>query len=395
MGILTGLRVLDITRYVAGPIATALLADLGADVIHIEPPGGGEDRRILPIDDEFHAGAGFTQCNRNKRGLALDLASDRGKEAFRRVLATSDVVVANLPQRAVRSLGLDYETLRSMKPDVIMLHLTTFGGKGPYADRLGFDAIAQVMCGLTHLSGEPGKPMKNAGAWVDMATGFLGAFGVLAALQHRMRTGEGQLVEANLLQTALTVSNYFLIEQHFNEYDREASGNRAQSGGPADLLPTKDGWVYAVALGDPMFKRFMSMIGCTDLIADPRFLTDELRAEHGADLTAIASQWSSSLSTEAALAELAANRIPAGPLLTPREAMLDPHIAGHILKDVDIEGLSRSTPFVRPPVTFSKTPGEIRQGPPRPGQDTRTILSECGLSDAEIETLLKDRVIST
>lgn len=393
MSILTGLRVLDITRYVAGPIATALLADLGADVIHIEPPGGGEDRRILPIDDDFHAGAGFTQCNRNKRGLTLDLASDRGKEVFRRVLLTSDVVVANLPRRAVRSLGLDYETLRSVKPDIIMLHLTTFGNEGPYADRLGFDAIAQVMCGLTYLSGEPGKPMKNAGAWVDMATGFLGSFGVMAALQHRMKTGEGQLVEANLLQTALTIANYFLIEEHFNKYDRQATGNRAQSGGPADLIPTSDGWVYAVALGDPMFKRFMTMIGRTDLIEDSRFLTDELRAENGAELSAIASEWSVRLTTEAALAELATHKIPAGPLLTPRQAMLDPHIASYFMQNMAIEGLSKLAPLIRSPVSFSKTPGEIRQGPPRPGQDTRAILAECGLTIEEIDLLKEAAVV--
>jgi crotonobetainyl-CoA:carnitine CoA-transferase CaiB-like acyl-CoA transferase len=391
--ILEGIRVLDVTRFVAGPAATALMADLGADVIRIEAPGGAEDRSTLPFKDGFHGGVGFTQLGRNKRGVSLDLSCDKGRAVFDRLLETADIVVANLPRRTAASLGLDYDRMAAIKPDIIFVHLTTFGNEGPYADRLGFDAIAQVMSGLTHISGEPGKPMKHNSAWVDMSTGFLAAFGAMAALHHRNRTGEGQKVETNLLQTAMTVGNYFLFDQFFNQTDRVGTGNRAQSGGPADLIRTKDGWVYMVALGAPMFRRFMRMIGREDLLADPRFATDELRAENGEILSAIVTQWAGQYGNAEILEILEANRIPAGPLLTPQEALDDPHVREQFLVEVPIEGLPRPAPYVKPPVTFSKTPGAIRTGPPRPGEHGDAVLAQAGFSAAEIDELRRDGVI--
>lgn len=392
--LLEGVRVLDVTRYVAGPVCTALLSDLGADVIRIEPPGGGEDRTPLPFAEGFHGGVGFTQTNRNKRGLTLDLASERGKEVFKRLLKTADIVVANLPPASVRSLGLEYERLAAVKPDIIFLHLTTFGTTGPFADRLGFDAIAQVMSGTTHLSGDPDKPMKSAAAWVDMATGFLGAYGLMAALRHRDLTGEGQRVETNLLQTAMTVSNYFLIDEAFNHYGRVGTGNRAQSGGPADLIRTKDGWVYMVALGNPMFKRWARMVGREEeLLADPRFTSDESRAENGGALSAIAAEWAETRTTAEALAELARFKIPAGPLLTPAQVLRDPQITEVYMENVPVEGLLKPVPFVRPPVTFSKTPGQIKAGPPRAGQHNDELLGEAGFTADEIEALRAGNVI--
>ena len=393
-GILDDVRILDVTRYVAGPVATALLADMGADVIRIEPPGGGEDRTPLPYRQGFHGGVGFTQAGRNKRGLTLDLASEKGRAVFDRLLATADIVFANLPRKSVRSLGLDYERLVTVKPDIIFVHMTTFGSDGPYADRLGFDAIAQVMSGLTHISGDPGKPMKNNSAWVDMSTGFISAMGAIAALRHRDRTGEGQKVEANLLQTALTVGNYFLIDQHFNRYDRGGTGNRAQSGGPADLIRTRDGWVYLVALGNPMFKRFARMVGREEeLLADPRFANDESRADHGEALSEVATSWAKDYTTAEALEILAKNNIPAGPLLTPQQALDDPHVKDQFLQDVDVDGLPMPVPFIKPPATFSRTPATIRKGPPRPGEDNDLILAEVGYSANEIDALRAEKVI--
>ena len=392
-GILDGIRILDVTRYVAGPIATALLSDLGADVIRIEPPGGGDDRTSLPFRDGFHGGVGFTQAGRNKRGITLDLASDKGRKVFDRLLATADIVFANLPPKSVLSLGLDYERLASVKKDIILVHMTTFGAEGPYADRLGFDAIAQVMSGLTFISGEPGKPMKHNSAWVDMGTGFLSAFGALAALRHRDETGEGQKVEANLLQTAMTVGNYFLFDQYFNETNRIGTGNRAQSGGPADLIQTRDGWVYMVALGNPMFRRFMRMIGREELIDDPRFANDELRADNGEELSALVTEWASAYTNAEVLEILAANNIPAGPLLSPQQALDDPHVREQLLVHVPIEGLSKPAPYIKPPVTFSRTPGVIRKGPPRPGEDNDEVLGEAGFSVEEIAALRGEKVI--
>jgi len=391
--ILQGIRVLDVTRYVAGPVTAAMLADLGADVIRIEPPGGGDDRTPLPFNEGFHGGVGFTQCGRNKRGLTLDLSRASGRAVFDRLLAGADIVVANLPPRSIASLGLDYDRLKTVKPDIILVHLTTFGTTGPYSDRLGFDAIAQTMCGLTHLSGEPGKPMKSAAAWVDTSTGMVGAYGALAALRHRDLTGEGQKVEANLLQTALTVGNYFLMEQVFNGTNRGGTGNRAPSGAPADLVPTKDGWIYAVALGNPMFKRFARVLGREELVSDPRFGSDESRAEHGEILSEIVSEWSAQRTTAEALAEFAKFNIPAGPLMTPQQVLDDPHVSTQFVQQVEVPGLSRTVPYIKPAAMFSKTPAAIHKGPPSPGEDNDALLAEVGYSEAEIAALREDGVI--
>jgi crotonobetainyl-CoA:carnitine CoA-transferase CaiB-like acyl-CoA transferase len=391
-GILDGVRILDVTRFVAGPAATALLADMGADVIRIEPPGGADDRTTLPIAEGFHGGVGFTQLGRNKRGITLDLSKDQGRAVFDRLLATADIVFCNMPRRPVKSLGLDYERLCEVKPDIIFVHMTTFGSEGPYADRLGFDAIAQVMSGLVHISGEEGKPMKQNSAWVDMSTGFLAALGAVAALRHRDATGEGQKVETNLMQTALSVGNYFLFDQHFNNTNRVGTGNRAQSGGPADLIRTKDGWVYMVALGDSMFRRFMRMIGREELIGDPRFASDESRAEHGAFLSEAATAWAVHYTNAEILPILEANNIPAGPLLTPQQALDDPHIKEQFLVDVPL-GLSKPAPFVRSPVSFSKSASSIRKGPPTAGEHNDEVLLGAGFTSKDIAQLRADSII--
>ena len=392
--ILDGIRILDVTRYVAGPAATMLLADLGADVIRIEPPGGGEDRTPLPFKCGYHGGVGFSQTGRNKRGITLNLASAKGREAFDRLLLTADIVFANLPSASVKSLGLDYERLASVKSDLIFVHLTTFGTEGPYKNRTGFDAIAQVMSGLTYISGDEEQPMKMNAAWVDMSTGFIGAFGALAALIHRNNTGEGQKVEANLLQTAMTVGNYFLIDEFFNQNNRRGTGNRAQSGGPADLIKTKDGWIYLVALGKPMFKRFARLIDREDeLMSDQRFETDESRAEHGEALSQIAAEWASQYTNEEILPILEEAKIPAGPLLTPAEALNDPHVQEQFIHNQKVQGLSEPIPFIKPPATFSKSPASIKKGAPMPGEDNDEIFREAGFSDEDISAMINDGII--
>jgi crotonobetainyl-CoA:carnitine CoA-transferase CaiB-like acyl-CoA transferase len=387
--------VLDLTRYVAGPVATALLSDLGADVIRIEPPGGADDRIPLPIHDGFHGGAPFTQVNRNKRSLCLDLASAPGRAAFSRLVKSANVIVCNLPNKQLDSLSLDFDTLKAIRPDLIFVHLTAFGPKGPYADRVGFDGIAQIMCGATYFSGDRGHPMKTMAPWVDMATGYISAFGVLAALRHRDRTGQGQKIEANLFRTAASIVNYFLIEQALISSNREGIGNRAPSGGPADLVRTRDGWIYVIAMGNPMFRRFARLVGKEqELTSDPRFADDVSRAEHGAALSEIANQWSERFTTEEALRELAKARVPAGALLSPKQVLSDPHAREQLFQYVQVEGLPQPVPYVKPPVNFSTLTAEIRRGPPRAGGNTEEVLREAGFSAVEIEALRNAKAIS-
>jgi crotonobetainyl-CoA:carnitine CoA-transferase CaiB-like acyl-CoA transferase len=392
--VLDNIIVLDITRYVAGPICTAQLADLGAEVIHIENIGGGEDRTPLPFDSEYPAGVGFVQCNRNKKGLSLDLTSVEGREILYKLVKKADILVANMPIKALSSLGIEYETIRAIKPDIIFTHMTTFGSEGPYANRTGFDAIAQVMSGSTYLSGWPEEPMKSSAAMVDMTTGNHATIGILAALLYRNQTGKGQKVEVNLLQSALTLNNYFLMEEELTGMGRVGIGNRAPSGAPCDLVHTSDGAVYIAILGQPMYKRFCQMIGKPELFDDPRYATDESRADHGVELSQVASEWSRARTTAEALELLAEFRIPAGPMLSPRQVLDDPHVrTAGFLQNVNVPGIKKPVPFITPAYRLSESPAKIVAGPPLPGEHTDEIMTALGYDEAAIKQLHDQGVI--
>ena len=211
-GILEGIRVLDFGRYIAGPFCATLLADLGADGVRIEKPNGGEDRFTVPVTTTGE-GAYFQQLGRNKRGMTLNPMKDEGRNIVRRLVATADVVVVNLPTDALKKMGLDYDSLCAIKPDIILSTASAFGSTGPYANRGGFDTIAQAMSGGMFLSGEANEPAKSFAPYCDFGSGSLSAFGTLAAIIHKMNTGEGQLVDGSLLGTGLTFNNAALIEQ--------------------------------------------------------------------------------------------------------------------------------------------------------------------------------------
>jgi len=237
MSVLHGIRVLDFGRYVAGPYCATLLGYLGAEVIRVERRDGGEDRYIAPLFDGGEGGVFFqTACN--KKSVTLDPASPSGREIVRRLVATADIVVVNLPPSALTSLGLDYESLRAIKPDLILATQTAFGDSGPYRDRGGFDGIGQALSGAMAMTGTPGHPVKAAAPYVDFSTAVLSAFGTLAALIHRMRTGEGQHVQATLQGTALSVFASHLIEQSVTQRNRVGTGNRVQTSAPSDVFAT-------------------------------------------------------------------------------------------------------------------------------------------------------------
>src|SRR6266699_5653071 len=241
-GVLDGIRILDFGRYIAGPFCAALLGDLGAEVIRIERLGGGEDRFFIPVGaGEDGGGAMFLAMNRNKLGMTLDPASPKGREITRKLVATADVVVANLPPAVLRSLALDLDSLREVKPDIILTTVTGFGAGGPLSHKHGFDGIGQTMSGAVYLSGMQEQPIASKVPWVDFGTACLSAFGTLAALIERGKTGRGQKVEGALLRTAVAISNAMLIEQALTQADRTRIGNRAFNAAPGDVYRTSDG----------------------------------------------------------------------------------------------------------------------------------------------------------
>ncbi len=393
-GVLDGIRVLDFGRFIAGPYCAALLGDMGADVIRIEKVRGGEDRFISPVADSGEGGT-FLQLNRNKRGIALDPASDEGRDIVRRLVRTADVVVANLPEPTLVSLGLDYATLSAIKPDIILAMVSAYGSSGPYKDRVGFDGIGQVASGAAHMSGEPGRPVRWAAPYIDFTTALGCAFGTVVALYDRQRTGKGQKVEGSLLRSAYTLTNSMLIEQALLDLDRAPTGNRGYQIGPADLFETADGnWILVQVLGRPLFKRWARLMGEDHWLTDPRFATDEDRGQNGAILSERMAAWCRERTLEEALDDLAAARIPAGPVYTPQQALDDPHAkATNMFTGMPFPGTSKEVPVVSPQVELSETPAHYRSRAPLLGEDTAAILREVGYDAGEIEALSADGIV--
>jgi crotonobetainyl-CoA:carnitine CoA-transferase CaiB-like acyl-CoA transferase len=391
--VLAGIRVLDFGRYIAGPYCAALLADLGADVIRVERRGGGEDRWVAPVGEDG-VGAMFLVMNRNKRAMTLDPASPDGREIVRKLVATADVVVANLPPEVLRSLALDLESLRRVKPDIILTTVTAFGAGGPWSGKHGFDGIGQVMCGAAYLTGTPELPMRAAVPWVDCGTASLAAFGTLGALMARARTGRGQKVEGALLRTAVAFNNPALVEQQVIQANRVATLNRGQTAAPSDLFQTSDGWIIAYAIGGPMYARWAALMGEDHWLTDPRFKDDEARGDHGEIISKRMSEWTAARTTAEALAALEKARIPAGPLYSPQQALEDRHIreAG-LLRDTTYPGLPRAVPLAPTPVDLSETPGRFRHRAPALGEHTDAILAELGYGSAEIAELRAKGVV--
>ena len=392
-GVLTGMRVLDFGRFIAAPCCGALLGDLGAEVIRIEKREGGEDRWIGPIASGGE-GAMFMQNNRNKLSLTLDISSTKGREVAARLIATADVVVANFPEKTLSDLGLDYESLRAIKPDIILTSISAFGSSGPYRDRLGFDAVGQLMSGAASRTGFPDQPVRTPVQYVDVASALAATVGTLAALMHRRVTGEGQRVEASLLSTALTMTSVMMIEQAVTRPDRKASLNRGQQSAPNDIFAVKDGWILVQGVGQPIFRRWTKLMNVEDWLDDPRFRDDSARGQNWQPINERMQVWCAERTKAEALEQLERARIPAYPVNTLQDALEDPQVSamGH-LRYTDYPGLPAPAPIVEAPFRLSATPSTSPSRPPLLGEHTEQILAELGYGEADIAALAQDQII--
>ncbi|MFT3780123.1 MAG: CoA transferase [Ottowia sp.] len=392
MKVLEGIKVLDFGRFIAGPYCAALLADYGAEVIRIDRVEGGEDRYIVPVT-ESGDGAMFLQLNRNKRSLTLDLASPEGRAIVRKLVAGADVVVANMPPRTLRSLGLDYETLSAIRPDIILVASNAFGNAEAVRDRVGFDGVGQTLSGAVYMAGTPEQPQKAMVPVVDFATSFACALGTVLALYERQRSGKGQEVGASLLCTGLNMASGALIEEALLGLDRPATQNRASGYAPSDIFKARDGWFITQVIGRAMFRSWTQLVGHPEFLDDPRFADDKLRGEHGEFLSGVMSDWARDKSLDECLTLLEKARIPAGRVNSPSQALADETVrAANLIQWMDYPGAPKKVPIFATPVSLSRTPPEIRQRAPLNGEHTDEILAELGL-DAEAIADLRGRGI--
>jgi crotonobetainyl-CoA:carnitine CoA-transferase CaiB-like acyl-CoA transferase len=389
-GPLAGVKVIELAHIMAGPICGLMLADMGADVIKVEKvPDGDDTRRMTPptVDGES---AAFMILNRNKRGISINLKSPGGKAVLEKLLATADVVIENYRPGTMERFGLGYDTLHKMNPALIYCQVTGFGRTGPYANRAGFDLIAQGLSGIMSVTGEGAgrQPVKAGPPITDISAGILAAMGVLAAYVHRLKTGEGQLVDTSLLEAGVTTTYWQSAICLATGESPGAIGSAHPLSAPYQAIQTQDGWINIGAANQANWKRLVEVIEQPELANDPRFTDNAARMSNLPTLIGILTAHFRTRTTSDWLARLEAAGVPAGPVLSIGEMLTDPQVLARDMV-VEVEH-SRLGPMktLGPPVKFSTTPGNVRRGAPQLGQHTREVLKEYGYCEAEIDELV-------
>jgi crotonobetainyl-CoA:carnitine CoA-transferase CaiB-like acyl-CoA transferase len=378
-GALDGLRVLDLTQVMAGPYCTMLLADLGADVVKIEnPKDGDQTRRSWGYAVHGEDSRAFLALNRNKRSVCLDLKSAEGLADFHRLVLTADVVVENFGPGVTKRLGIDYQTLAELNPRLIYASVSGFGQTGPYADRPGYDLIAQAMSGVMSVTGTPGGVPVKCGLPVgDLGAGMFCAFGIVSAVLSRVHTGRGQQVETSLFEAALAMSVWESTEYWATGEVPQPLGSANRMSAPYQALRTKDGYLTLGANNERLWQRLCAALKLTHLQTDPRFGTNTDRMLHRDELAAELEKTLVEAETDDWVALLLDVGVPVGPIRDYRQVLdEDPHVkARGMVQEIDhpIEGRVR---VLGSPVRMSGTPARLRRHPPLLGEHTAEVLAE-------------------
>ncbi|MFN9335765.1 MAG: CaiB/BaiF CoA transferase family protein [Alphaproteobacteria bacterium] len=397
IGPLSGLRVLDLTRVLAGPTCTQMLGDLGAEVIKIERPEAGDDTRGFapPFVPNTKESAYFVGVNRNKKSVTLDIAKPEGQAIIHKLLEHCDILVENFKVGALAKYGLGYEQLAKTHPRLIYCSITGFGQTGPYAPRPGYDALIQAMGGVMSLTGEPnGSPQKVGVPVADLFAGLYGCIGILAAVNHRNNTGQGQQIDIGMLDTHVA----WLANQGMNYLATGENpprlGNQHPNIAPYQEFPTKDGYIILAVGNDPTFERFCKAFGQEALLADPRFATNPIRVQNRQLVTDTLTPVMKSKTTAEWIDALEALKIGCGPINTLEQVFADPHVQAREMVVEMAHGSGETVKVIANPVKLSATPPSYRSAPPVLGEHTQDVLtSVLKMSASDIATLKEKGIV--
>ncbi|MGE5866154.1 MAG: CaiB/BaiF CoA transferase family protein [Rhizobacter sp.] len=386
-GPLRGIKVLEMGQLIAGPFAAKTLADFGADVIKIEPPGSGDPLRQWRL---LHEGTSvwWQVQSRNKRSVALDLRQPEARELVRRLIDECDVLIENFKPGVMEAWGFDHATLARTNPGLVMLRISGYGQTGPNRDLPGFGVVAEAMGGLRHLSGEPGRVPVRVGVSIgDTLASLHGVIGVLMALHHRHATGQGQVVDVALYEAVFNCMESLLPEYSAFGVVREAAGSALPGIAPSNAYACADGWVLVAGNGDSIFTRLMDAIGRGDLARDPTLVGNAARVARVAEIDDAIGAWTAPRTVSDVLDALKSAQVPAGRIYTARDIAEDPHYRarGMIESITTADGLTLEVPGIVP--KLSATPGAITRRAPTLGEDTEAVLREVGVSDAQLQAL--------
>jgi crotonobetainyl-CoA:carnitine CoA-transferase CaiB-like acyl-CoA transferase len=388
-GPLEGLKVIDLSHIMAGPACSMLLADMGADVIKVEKmPGGDDARRMVPptVADES---AAFLIMNRNKRGIALNLKTEAGRAVLFRLLKNADVLIENYRRGTMEKMGFGYEVLRALNPRLIYCSISGFGRTGPYADRGGFDLVAQGMSGLMSITGERsgGPPMKAGAPVTDITAGILACVGVLAALHARESSGHGQMVDTSLFEAGITHTYWHSAICFATGQAPGPMGTAHPLNAPYQAFPASDGWITVGAANQENWLRLLEALGVPELGDDPRFANNASRMRNLSALTAALTPLFQRHPLAEWLRRLEAAGVPAGPVLDIAEMHADPQALAREMIVETTHPTAGQVKAIGLPIKFSETPGGVRKAAPLFGEHTREVLREHGFSDAEIDQM--------